>query len=328
MQYLIYVLIGILSSFSIKHQGICQPNSGKIIVPYSILMFSIIFSVPVIAQAEEGIDETSEDDDELLAEIIAEEEREAKEMAKIEAQMKELDEMKAQQKKMKEQKHGQHPGGMPGSSNKQFEKMEEELREKEAAAQELKREANAKAQLEAEKIKAAKIAAEREAAFEAELARTKDAKQRTELERQKAQDAKIVRKVLQQGKKGHHYSVLGFKCQWGEFSIGPLKFCSIKNGEIKKAYRNMARLVHPDKNRDGRAEEAFNLLEQSSSILLDEKKRKEYDLKLKVQRKELFKKSLGTVNETWNVVAKTFKTLKAILGPFATPIFVLVALII
>lgn len=296
---------------------------------FACLPHEINSQVYVDEEDEELGDDEQSHHDELLAEILAEEGREAEEMAHLEAQMKELDEMKAQQLKMKEQQQNQRkPGGMPGGSNKGFDKLEEELRRKEAAAQEMKKEANLKAREEAEKQKADKIAAQREAAFKAEVARAKDEKTRKDLERQKAKDAKIVNKILQNGNRGHHYAVLGLKCQWGEFKIGPFKLCSIKNGEIKKAYRNMARLVHPDKNRDGRAEQAFDLLEKSSSLLLDEKKRKEYDAKLKIQRKESLQIILRTIDDTWNGVTKTFNTMKRILGPFATPIFILVALII
>ena len=252
-------------------------------------------------------EEDKETSDELLAEMLAKQKMEVEELAKLEAQMRELDEMKAHQQTMKED----------DNTNMDFQNMEEEQSNKEAIAQE-----------EAERKRAAEIAAKREEAFQAEIARAKNEKARKALKRQKAKDAKIVRRILNQAKKGHHYAILGFKCKWGEIKIGPFKFCTIKNGEVKKAYRNMARQVHPDKNRDGRAEEAFNLLELSSSILLDEKQRKEYDAKLKVQQKELLNTGLRTIDDTWKGLVKTLNAMKTILGPFATPIFVLVALII
>lgn len=308
-------------------------------IPFSsfqVLSKSFVFGInslnqEVFAQVDENEpDDYEEEDDEYLAEILAEEEREAEELAKMEAEMKELNEMKAQRQKMNQQKHTKMPsgGGMPGSKNKNFEKLEEELRRKETIAQEAKQESNAQAQEEIEKKKAEEIAKKREAAFEAEIARAKDERTRKNLERQKAKDAKIVKQILKEGMKGHHYAVLGLRCQWGEVKIGPFKFCSVKDREVKKAYRNMARLVHPDKNRDGRAEQAFDMLEKSSSILLDDKKRKEYDTKLKLQRKNSFQKGLRIIDDTWNGLSKTFATMKAILGPFATPIFILVALII
>jgi len=49
----------------------------------------------------------------------------------------------------------------------------------------------------------------------------------------------------------------------------------------------MARLNNPDKNRAGRAGQAFDVLEKSSTILLDEKTRKEYDAKLTQIRSEV-----------------------------------------
>jgi DNA repair exonuclease SbcCD ATPase subunit len=301
----------------------------------------------VFASEENGDDDNDDDDDDehdYLAEILAEEQKEAEELAQLEAQMRELDELKAQQhqrqkqdQQTKQNQFGQMPPGgtmggkkkmMPGGTNKKFQSIEEELRKKESEAQESKQEENKKNQEEAEKRKAEQIAQEREAAFQAEMERAKDEKTRKDLKRQKAKDAKIVSKILKNSTKGNHYAVLGLRCQWGEIKIGPFKFCSPKNGEIKRAYRNMARLVHPDKNRDGRAGQAFDLLETSSSILLDEKTRKEYDQQLKVQRKHRVEKSFQMFDDTLNTIIRILSTMKAILGPFATPIIVLTALII
>uniref|UniRef100_A0A8C8SNF4 J domain-containing protein n=1 Tax=Pelusios castaneus TaxID=367368 RepID=A0A8C8SNF4_9SAUR len=49
--------------------------------------------------------------------------------------------------------------------------------------------------------------------------------------------------------------------------------------ELKKAYRQLAVLVHPDKNKHPRAEEAFKVLHAAWDIVSNPEKRKEYEIK-------------------------------------------------
>lgn len=50
--------------------------------------------------------------------------------------------------------------------------------------------------------------------------------------------------------------------------------------EIKKAYRTLSKIYHPDKNKNNKeAEKKFKEINEAHSVLGDESKRKEYDLK-------------------------------------------------
>ncbi|XP_068777381.1 dnaJ homolog subfamily C member 14 [Struthio camelus] len=51
------------------------------------------------------------------------------------------------------------------------------------------------------------------------------------------------------------------------------------DAELKKAYRRLAVLVHPDKNEHPRAEEAFKVLRAAWDIISNPEKRKEYEIK-------------------------------------------------
>ena len=285
----------------------------------------------------------SEEDD-FLAEILAEEQKQAEELTKMEAEMRELEAMKAQRRQQEQEYQQQRsrmkPGGgggfstgqdngrssIPSAQSAQFDKLEEKLRRKEA---ESKQKSMETAKEEEKRKKAEQIAREREAAYEAELARVTDEKAKRRLKRQKLQDNRIVRQILSNSEKGKHYAVVGLgRASWGELEIGPFKFFSVTQGDVKRSYRKVARSVHPDKNRDGRAAEAFDALERSANMLLDEAKKKNYDAKLKRQRIEIIK---GVYLSFWEVCSSIMTGISAlhkILGPFATPITILTLLLI
>ncbi|OXB51013.1 hypothetical protein ASZ78_016915, partial [Callipepla squamata] len=51
------------------------------------------------------------------------------------------------------------------------------------------------------------------------------------------------------------------------------------DAELRKAYRRLAVLVHPDKSEHPRAEEAFKVLRAAWDIVSSPEKRKEYEIK-------------------------------------------------
>lgn len=54
--------------------------------------------------------------------------------------------------------------------------------------------------------------------------------------------------------------------------------------EIKKAYRQMARVWHPDVNKEEEAESRFKMINEANQVLNDSMKRKRYDAGLKFER--------------------------------------------
>uniref|UniRef100_K7F529 DnaJ heat shock protein family (Hsp40) member C14 n=1 Tax=Pelodiscus sinensis TaxID=13735 RepID=K7F529_PELSI len=78
--------------------------------------------------------------------------------------------------------------------------------------------------------------------------------------------------------------------------------------ELKKAYRQLAVLVHPDKNAHPRAEEAFKVLRAAWDIVSNPEKRKEYEIKrmaeseLTKSMNELFAKLRDDLKEAMNTM--------------------------
>uniref|UniRef100_A0A7S1ZKK5 J domain-containing protein n=1 Tax=Trieres chinensis TaxID=1514140 RepID=A0A7S1ZKK5_TRICV len=207
---------------------------------------------------------------------------------------------------------------MPSGAKIDLGSVEEELRRKEAE----KKARKAAEDERKEEERAEAIRAEREAKFEADLKKMDEA-QRNAAKKQKARDAKVVRKILAASERGRHYAVLGLR-GW-DLKVGPWHLFQITSRDVKKAYRNAARSVHPDKNRDGRANEAFRAVEDSAAILGDEKARKEYDRKRWVAARKNRRQTIGAVVEVLETMRRGITTawllaLK-IMGPFKTPIY-------
>ncbi len=69
------------------------------------------------------------------------------------------------------------------------------------------------------------------------------------------------------------------------------------NDEIKKAYRKLARLYHPDRNPDPEAGEKFKEINEAYHVLSDEEKRAEYDRILRSGDENRFRDFLEYIQE-------------------------------
>ena len=290
----------------------------------------------------------ADEDEDFLAEILAEEAKHEEEHARLEAELREMEALKAQ-RQQNSYKNNMKGGGakpkmgkannMPKGSFSNFSKLEEELKKKETEQSYSQKEKQTAAEEEAAAKKAEQIRLQREAAYEASLKKMNE-EERKKAQKQKAVDAKVVSRILKHASKGNHYAVLGIRnleFQLGPYfilnwSVGPFVLFHTKTKEIKRVYRNLARVVHPDKNKDGRAEEAFHAIETSAAILTDEKKRKDYDKRLITARrrrnKEVTGKFVDISGRIWNGSVGAMTTAKKVLGPFSTPILVVGALLV
>ena len=185
--------------------------------------------------------------------------------------------------------------------------------------------------------------------------------------KEERQDSRIVQRILLASRNGEHYKVLGLKLYEIKvpFEVRIPFYRSLKgllrrkrnkshddvdttqdsntkstyisifrpnNNVIKRAYRQRARLVHPDKNTDPNAAQAFDALDQAAAILMDERLRNDYDMAVRnirerraQERIQLFKNVIGVA---YSVSSKVSSVGKRVLGPFLTPLIVLGALII
>jgi len=176
---------------------------------------------------------------------------------------------------------------------------------------------------------AEQVRLQREAEFEAELARMNEEQQKA-AKKQKRNDARIVRQVLKADRKKRLYGVLGLRNF--DIHIGPLTLFRADTSAIRRAYRTRARAVHPDRNRDGRAQEAFIAVENAASILSDEEQRELYDEEVRLARQLQRKEMKQAANTVKNTIGKYLNRVtwvfRRIFGPFATPIFILGCLMI
>ena len=219
-----------------------------------------------------------------------------------------------------------------------YESEEENRREKSESVQSQKRTA------ENERIRK-----QREESFANEVAQLKEDKAAVKkLLQQKKRDTRIVNRIYKEFQSNNYYAVLGirnfifsnFHIPNHTITIVPKYFVvripgfelfHISEKQINRAYREMAKLVHPDKSIDPRAAEAFLLLEDAATILLNDATRSEYDMMI---RKERGERRLRLVNQIRQAIEKSvvmttvvLRSAKTFLGPLTIPVVVLVALI-
>ena len=73
--------------------------------------------------------------------------------------------------------------------------------------------------------------------------------------------------------------------------------------DIKKAYRRLAMLYHPDKNPDKEEQEKFKEIEEAYSVLVDPEKRKKYDT---AQREGFTDRRTEFLTEHWQHIYEAF----------------------
>lgn len=72
--------------------------------------------------------------------------------------------------------------------------------------------------------------------------------------------------------------------------------------EIKKAFRELAKILHPDNHNNSKsAEEQFKLINESYKILSDENQRRQYDDKIKIDQNKSTSAATIHDNSTINI---------------------------
>lgn len=187
--------------------------------------------------------------------------------------------------------------------------------------------------LTAEKLREAaefeRLREQREFEYQAKLEKM-DKEKRKILEKRRKVDARLVNKVLRAASKGNHYKVLGLANN--EKKIGSFSLFKITPAHIKKAYRGRARKLHPDKNIDPRATQAFIELEESAAVLTDEDLKDEYDeaVAMQKQRRRGDRRELvSSINrKAVSIIRPIYVIFNTAVRPFGTSLTVLGALIL
>lgn len=189
----------------------------------------------------------------------------------------------------------------------------------------------------------------RKESFARELAHTKeDMAASQKILQQKKQDAKTVHRIFRAFQSNDYYAVLGIRNfvfsnlriptrtikvipKYVVVRIPGFELFTISEKQIKRAYREMAKLVHPDKSKDPRAVEAFLLVEDVAAILLNDVTRSEYNALIQKERREHRKRIVDQViqgiEKSLLISNTVLHSAKRLVGSFCIPVVMLVALI-
>jgi DnaJ domain len=106
----------------------------------------------------------------------------------------------------------------------------------------------------------------------------------------------------------------------------------ISSQRIRRAYRARALRVHPDKNRDARAPEAFVAVEEAASVLTNEAARKDYDASVNRAREQRLLHWQHRVQQLVQVTSRMVHgiliAMRKVLGPFTVPILIIGGILI
>jgi hypothetical protein len=172
--------------------------------------------------------------------------------------------------------------------------------------------------------------------LEAQLAKISSEEKRKAFLRQKKRDNALARKILRHSKHENYYAILGIR-NWelplpSLFGQNMPSLFRPTSAQIKKAYRNRAKYVHPDKSKSTFASEAFVAVENAASVLLDPNQRAEYDAFLRQRYQERRDRVTSVVANTLQRCTSSVRIvihgMQRVLGPFAFPALILSALIV
>lgn len=185
----------------------------------------------------------------------------------------------------------------------------------------------------------------REAADRARQQQQQHQKEQQRERKRRRRDAREVRRILRAAARGDWYGVLGL-WNWDVRVPGRIigfqgrewlrlpEFCLFRPStqDVRKAYRRRSVGVHPDRNRDAQAPEAFRALEEAAALLSDESQRAFYDAQIRSERIRRRDAAMGatirTVASAAGLVSRTASVARNTLGPFAVPALVLGSLIV
>lgn len=164
--------------------------------------------------------------------------------------------------------------------------------------------------------------------------------------RKKRNNKRVINSILKSRDHNNLYGILGLRNNRyirlpertltiipNHFSIQipEITFFHVSKNQIKRAFRERALTVHPDKTNDPRAEEAFNAIDEAAEILLDDKAREDYDLSIALSRQRYRASVVATaqtvLDRAWGFIHTFVKRARSFLGPFAVPVVVMAFLI-